>query len=78
MKEKEYENLQSCLREMRQAAQLVEGCIRRMADILYTAQTQSESCDLEWDCEECYFYYRGECALCGRKKRKETFYEDRK
>ena len=78
MKEKEYENLQRCLREMRQAALLVEGCIQQMTGILYTAQVQGGGCDLEWKCEECPYYYRGECALCGGKKRKETFYEDTK
>lgn len=69
MEEKEYEGLQKCLREIREAAAYLNKCTERLADMLYTAE--SYGCDWDRDCEQCYYYYRGECALRVRKKRSE-------
>lgn len=64
MEKKQCEMLQKILRELRGMALALNGCMESIAGMLYAAE--SEGCDLERDCEACYYYYRGECALCGR------------
>ena len=65
MEKKQCEMLQKCLRELRKMALTLNGCMEDIANALYAEEVAG--CDLERECEQCYYYYRGECALYEKK-----------